>query len=99
MDWDRFWIDCTAGPLVRKVELDIEYQGYTHPSASKGAVPSWFNTLGTAPNLLPTAYFAGYIARLTLPAFRQRVHTLMRLTVPLSFTLTDWMFGNQRRRV
>lgn len=37
--------------------------------------------------------------RLTLPAFKQDVHTLMRLGVLPSVTRTDWMFGFQRRFV
>ncbi len=37
--------------------------------------------------------------RLTLPAFRQEVHTLMRCGVPPMVVRTRWMFGFQRRFV
>src|SRR5690606_10374482 len=35
----------------------------------------------------------------TLPAFRQEVHTRMRLVVPPTLVRTVWMFGFQRRGV
>lgn len=41
----------------------------------------------------------GQTARWTLPAFKHRVHTRRRLTVPFTFTRTGCRFGSQRRRV
>jgi hypothetical protein len=35
----------------------------------------------------------------TLPAFRQEVHTLSRFGVPATIARTRWMFGFQRRFV
>ena len=35
----------------------------------------------------------------TFPAFRQRVHTFIRLRRPLTIARTGWIFGLKRRRV
>src|SRR5690242_19781759 len=37
--------------------------------------------------------------RVTLPAFRQPVHTLRRVRVPLTVARTRWMLGSKRRLV
>src|SRR5205085_4430170 len=37
--------------------------------------------------------------RVTLPAFRQPVHTLSRFGVPFTVARTRWMFGSKRRLV
>src|SRR6478752_6144472 len=37
--------------------------------------------------------------RVTLPAFRQPVHTLSRVRVPLTVARTRWMLGSKRRLV
>lgn len=51
------------------------------PAAGRGSV---------VPRLAPPRR---YTARVTLPERRQRVHTLIRLRVPLMLTRTRWMFG------
>src|SRR3954463_16780379 len=71
---------------------------------SGGSPPSHDETVKApgqheAPGTRPGATRGSVGQRVTLPAFRQLVHTLRRLWVPLTVARTRWMLGSKRRLV